>query len=85
MPQPNQIVIKYNGSIEATAGEEILGSGFVDGTVLKMKTKGVSVAINGTPAFPTDYNEEAFVDTTATYVFTKDCIMSTGIMIEVTV
>ncbi len=85
MAQPVQFVLKYTGSMEVKAGDQLLGSSISIGNVLQMKTKGVKVIINNTGVmFPITYDDLSYLDATATYTFDKDCIIAIGEMTEVT-
>lgn len=82
MAQPHY-AIEYYGSITATKGKVISTSTikdlYPDATVMKMKTKNVSVGIAGTPMFLTSFDDESFIPTTnTTYIFDNDCVIAIG-------
>ena len=85
MAQPSQFVLKYTDSLQVKKGDTYSGSLFSAGTVLKMKTENVNVSINDGIAFKTSFDDEAYVDVTATYKFDRDCVLAIGIMTEVVV
>lgn len=72
------LLIKYQGAVSVKANVPVQGSQFIAGTVLIMKTEGVYVSISGTDAFLIQKGDFSVVDTSATYTFTKDCIIAFG-------
>lgn len=81
MAQPSY-AIEYMGAISAKRGkvytsEEVL-SAFPNATCMKMKTSDVSVSVNATDAFLTNFDDESFITTGHTYIFSKDCVIAIG-------
>ena len=72
------ILIKYKGAKAIKANTPVLGSSFPTATALIMKTEGVNASVNGTDAFPVQFNDISVMDTSATYTFTKDCVVAFG-------
>lgn len=70
------MALRYFGTYEPKKGVPILGATIGDDIVVQMKTKGISVGINGGVAFPVTFDDEAYVDGEATYVFSDDCILA---------
>ena len=84
MADPTTFIMKYAGAAEFTAGTSYDGSALDLGTTMQMKTSGVSVSVDGTIGFPIGYDDVAFLNTGATYTFSKDCVVAFGDMTEVT-
>lgn len=87
MAQPSY-AIEYIGAVEAKAGVPITSADLLamygTATVLKMKTKGVSVSVNNSPLFEVTYDDESYLVTGHTYKFNKDCIVAVGVYKVVT-
>lgn len=79
----SQFIQKYTGSMLCVAGTAYLGSAITLGTILQMKTKSVKLSINSTTAFDFTYGDSTFIDTTATYTFSEDCVLAISALTEV--
>ncbi len=84
MAQFSYPAIKYTGSLTCKRGTKYFGNAFTLGNLMQMKTKGVKVSISSMDAFDVSFNDYGYVDTTATYTFSKDCILAFGDVVEVT-
>jgi len=82
MSQPVYHVVKYKGAIEVKAGVKLNGSDVTGGNVLIMKTKDVRGSVNGSVAFPINFNEMSYLDTNAYYTFDRDCIIAVCEVVE---
>lgn len=87
MAQPHYIV-DYLGAMSVEAGEvytsdSVLAS-YPTADMLKMKSEGVKVSIDGTDAFPISYDDESYITTGKTYIFSKPCIIAVGKYISIT-
>lgn len=82
MAQPNY-AIDYLGAMKVDKGTQYTSASILTAyptaTVLKMKTKDVSVSINGGVQFLTSFDDESYLSTGKTYIFDKDCIVAIGI------
>ena len=82
MEQPTQFAIQYIAGISVKKGTVYTSASILStyptANVLKMKTSGVSVSINGTEMFQTSYDDESFIVTGLSYVFNKDCVVAVG-------
>lgn len=75
--------IDYLGAMAVNKGQQYTSASIITAyptaTVLKMKTNGVSVSINGGVQFLTSFDDESYIATGKTYIFDKDCIVAIGI------
>lgn len=75
--------IDYLGAMAVDKGQpytsDSIISAYPTATVLKMKTNGVSVSINGGVQFLTSFDDESYLTAGKTYIFDKDCIVAIGI------
>jgi len=82
MAQPSY-AIEYLGAKELLAGTDYttasLLSEFPNATVIRMKSSGIKVGINGGVMFPVDYGEESYLVTGKTFRFDNPCIVAIGI------
>ena len=87
MAQP-LYAIEYLGAIEASKNTAVTSASvltlYPTATVLKIKTARVSVSVDDSVMFPTDYNDESYLVTGHSYTFSKDCIVAVGIYRGVT-
>ena len=81
MAQPSY-AIEYLGAMSVKRGKlynsSSVISAFPTATCMKMKTDGVEVSVNGTDAFLTSFNDESYITTGHTYIFSKDCVIAIG-------
>lgn len=82
MSQP-QYAVEYLGAEVINKGETYssttIKTKYPTATMMKMKTEGVEVSINGTTMFPTTYDGENYIPTVATsFLFSKNCIIAIG-------
>lgn len=81
MAQP-AYAIEYLGAISAKSGKVYTSASVITAyptaTCMKMKTDGVSVSVNGSDAFLTNFDDESFITSGHTYIFTKDCVIAVG-------
>jgi len=80
--------IKYLGAVQAKQNVPITSASiladFPTATVIKMKTEGVRVQVDGTAMFDIEFNDEHYLETGQTFMFNKDCIVALGIYKVVT-
>jgi len=67
---------KYSGSFEAKAFQDYKGSDIKSTSIMQMKSKNISISVNGGAMFPFDYNDESILDDNYTYQFNKNCILA---------
>lgn len=81
MAQP-AYAIEYLGAISAKSGKVYTSASVITAyptaTCMQMKTDGVSVSVNGSDAFLTSFDDESFITSGHTYIFTKDCVIAVG-------
>lgn len=86
MAQPHY-AIKYLGSFKADKGVNYTSASLLDtfptATVVKIKTAGVSVSVNGHPMFLTSFDDENHIVTGQNYTFDRDCILAVGVYVAV--
>lgn len=87
MSKPH-FIVEYLGAITAEANKDYTTaqviSQFPTATMMKLKTEGVSVNINGTDLFPVSYDDESYITTGKTYIFNKKCTIVVGRYVVVT-
>lgn len=87
MSQP-QYAMEYLGAISVVAGEvytiDNVLTDFPTANMMKMKTDGVKVSINGTDAFLVSFNDESYISSGKTYIFSQPCTIVVGRYVIVT-
>lgn len=87
MAQP-LYVIEYLGAVsikrEKLYNSADVISAFTGANVMKMKTEGVRVSVNGSDMFLTSFDDESYITSGHTYIFDTDCIVAVGKYIAVT-
>lgn len=87
MAQP-AYAIEYLGAMSAKANVVVTSASLLalypTATVVKIKTSGVSVSVNNTDRFPVVYDDESYLKTGKTYLFSKDCVVAVGIYKAIT-
>ena len=82
MSKPNQVIQylgAFNVEMNKTYDSTLIKAEFPTANMLKMKTEGVRVNINGTTMFPISYDDETYLpDTSVKYIFSKDCVVVVG-------
>ena len=82
MSKPNQVVQylgAFNVEMNKTYDSTLIKTEFPTANMLKMKTEGVKVSLNGTTMFPISYDDETYLpDTSVKYIFSKDCVVVVG-------
>jgi len=84
MAEQRQPILKYTESFSAVKGTSYSGASFDLGNVFQMKTKEVNVIMNSNGVgFSIGYDSIVYVNTAATYTFSKDCTLAFADMVEV--
>ncbi len=82
MAQPSY-AIEYLGAMFVKAETSVTSASvltaFPGATVVKMKTAGVKAGVNGTDMFDITYDDESYLITGKTFIFSKDCTIAVGI------
>jgi hypothetical protein len=82
MSKPNQVIQylgAFNVEMNKTYDSVDIKTNFPDANMMKMKTEGVNVNINGTVMFPVSYDDETYLPPTSVkYIFSKDCTVVVG-------
>lgn len=82
MAQPHY-AIEYLGAVALEGGKSYTSSGiltaFSGANVMKIKTAGVAVTVNGTAMFETNFDDESYISATSkSYIFSKNCVIAIG-------
>jgi hypothetical protein len=81
MTQPH--AIEYMGAVALEGNKSYTSTSiltaFPTANVMKMKTTGVAVSINGTAMFETSFDDESYISSTSkSYIFNKNCVIAIG-------
>ena len=82
MAQPHY-AIEYMGAVALEGNKSYTSTGiltaFPTANVMKMKTAGVAVSMNGTAMFETNFDDESYISATSkSYIFNKNCVIAIG-------
>ena len=81
MSQPHYAV-EYLGAISAEKNKLVTSASvlvvFPTATMMKMKTEGVSVSVDGTDMFLTSFDDESFITSGKSFIFDKNCTIAIG-------
>ena len=86
MAQPHYIV-EYFGAISTEKNKLVTSASvialFPTANMMKMKTEGVAVSVDGTDMFLTSFDDESFITTGKSFIFDKNCTIAIGKYIPV--
>lgn len=81
MDQPHYAV-EYLGAISAEKNKLVTSASvlvaFPTANMMKMKTEGVSVSVDGTDMFLTSFDDESFITSGKSFIFDKNCTIAIG-------
>ena len=81
MAKPHYVV-EYLGAISAEKNKLVTSASvmtlFPTATMMKMKTEGVSVSVDGTDMFLTSFDDESFIASGKSFIFDKNCTIAIG-------
>ncbi|MEA2091220.1 MAG: hypothetical protein U9O83_02510 [Campylobacterota bacterium] len=79
MAQPAKILINYLGALIAKKGEIYQASDITGSDIARIKSRsGAMMSVDGTEAFPLDYDDDIYFNSTSKYIFTTDCLIAHG-------
>ena len=82
------IVIEYLGAIVAEPRKQYTSasvlSKYPNATVMKMKTEGIKSGVDGSDMFPVSYDDESFIATGRTFIFSDACTIAIGRYVAIT-
>ena len=82
------IAIEYLGAIIAEPRKQYLSSDvktkYPTATVMKMKTDGIKVTVDGSDMFPVSYDDESYITTGRTFIFSDACTIAIGRYVNIT-
>jgi len=84
MAQPAQFIVSYIAAMTVTAGKTYTTADILTAyptanvLILKTRTNGtpIKVSISGTDAFEIVYDDNSYIETGNSYVFTADCTLA---------
>ena len=86
MAKPHYAV-EYLGAISAEKNKLVTSASvmtlFPTATMMKMKTEGVSVSVDGTDMFLTSFDDESFITSGKSFIFDKNCTIAIGKYVSV--
>ena len=87
MSQP-KIAIEYLGAITAEPRKQYTSASvllkYPTATVMKMKTEGIKVTVDGSDMFPVSYDDESYITTGRTFIFSDACTIAIGRYVNIT-
>ena len=87
MAQPHYVV-EYLGAMTLKAGQlyttASIMSTYPTANMMKMKSEGIKVSIGGTDAFLISFDDESYITTGKTYIFSEQCTVVIGRYVSVT-
>ena len=87
MSQPTHI-IEYLGAIIAEPRKQYTSASvltkYPTATVMKMKTEGIKVTVDGSDMFPISYDDESYITTGRTFIFSDACTIAIGRYVNIT-
>ena len=85
MAQPAKFIIDYRGALKVKANVTYTSEDIPDDMdVLELRSnEKVSVAINGTVAFPLEKGMLNYINADSSYTFTENCIVAYGVIVDI--
>ena len=87
MSQP-KIAIEYLGAIIAEPRKQYTSASVIlkypTATVMKMKTDGIKVTVDGSDMFTVSYDDESYIATGRTFIFSDACTIAIGRYVNIT-
>ena len=82
------IVIEYLGAIIVEPRKQYLSADiktkYPTATVMKMKTNEIKVTVDGSDMFPVSYDDESYIATGRTFMFSDACTIAIGRYVAIT-
>ena len=87
MSQP-MYVVEYLGALVVEPRKQYLSADvktkYPTATVMKMKTEGIKVTVDGSDMFPVSYDDESYITTGRTFMFSDACTIAIGRYVAIT-
>ena len=87
MPKP-AIAIEYLGAIIVEPRKQYTSASVIlkypTATVMKMKTNEIKVTVDGSDMFPVSYDDESYIATGRTFMFSDACTIAIGRYVAIT-
>ena len=82
------IAIEYLGAIIVEPRTQYTSASvktkYPTATVMKMKTAGIKVTVDGSDMFPVSYDDESYIATGRTFMFSDACTIAIGRYVAIT-
>ena len=82
------IAIEYLGAIIAEPGKQYTSARvltkYPTANVMKMKTSGIKVTVDGSDMFTISYDDESYIATGRTFIFSDACTIAIGRYVNIT-
>ena len=82
------IAIEYLGAIIAEPIKQYTSASvltkYPTANVMKMKTEGIKVTVDGSDMFPVSYDDESYITTGQTFMFSDACTIAIGRYVNIT-
>lgn len=82
------IAIEYLGAIIAGPRKQYTSASVISkyptANVMKMKTSGIKVTVDGSDMFPVSYDDESYITTGRTFMFSDACTIAIGRYVAIT-
>ena len=83
-----EIAIEYLGALVVEPRRQYLSSDiktkYPTATVMKMKTTGIKAGVDGSDMFPVSYDDESYITTGRTFIFSDVCTIAIGRYVAIT-
>lgn len=82
------IAIEYLGAIIAEPRKQYTSADVIakypTATVMKMKTSGIKAGVDGSDMFTVSYDDESYITTGRTFIFSDACTIAIGRYVNIT-
>lgn len=82
------IAIEYLGAIIAEPGKQYTSARvltkYPTANVMKMKTSGIKAGVDGSDMFTVSYDDESYITTGRTFIFSDACTIAIGRYVNIT-
>ena len=81
-------VVEYLGAIVAEPRRQYTSASvlalYPNATMMKMKSEGIRVGVDGSNMFPVSYDDESYITTGRTFIFSDTCTIVIGRYVPIT-
>lgn len=81
-------VVEYLGAIVAEPKKQYTSASvlalYPNATMMKMKSEGIRAGVDGSDMFPVSYDDESYITTGRTFIFSDTCTIAIGRYVAIT-